>query len=351
MSRYKLLLEIDTTIRDGRITDIIIPIDSLEKNLVEVINENVQEHNTISFDRYYENAPIMLWGNCFPYIEKNGNFKWYVPYSEVTISDFLETHKLSINDKIRVHIDYYGGSGDGLSIIIILPWLLMLMSEFNNIVDFFTNVKELFKKIASIFKSKKELVSLQDVKGAIRKTNEWSSGDLEKALGTSDEVIIHSLMEWCGFHKQGNNYLIGKDTIDFGTLQSKYWGKGKDIYSYSYLERLCIELNQNLAVLRWISDDDTSALFKFAEYTVDLLISNNEEHFKRGSGLNYIETTPKYCDSYSFSTSNTCMEDDDQFTNKLETGQIFDLLTMTEEMIQFVVKVKYGLELSNFASG
>ena len=32
MSHYKLLLEVDTTIRDGKVTDLIVPIDSPEQN-------------------------------------------------------------------------------------------------------------------------------------------------------------------------------------------------------------------------------------------------------------------------------------------------------------------------------
>lgn len=351
MSHYKLLLEVDTTIRDGKVTDLIVPIDSLEQNLVEIINQNVVDYHTISFDKYYEDSPLMLWSKCFPYIKKNGVFKWSIPYSEVTISDFLETQNLKIYDRIKVHIDNFGGSGDGLSTIMILSWLLMLMNGFNSTVDFATNSKRLFGTITSSFKSRQKLVSLHNVKEAVRKNNKWSTAELQKALDTNDEIIIQSLMQWCGFLKQGDEYLIGKDTIHLETLQNKYWGKGQNIYSYSTLEQNRINLNQNLAILRWISDDQTSALCEFAEHATDTLIANNEEYLKNGTGLNYIEITTSYQNAHHCFNSDINFESSDDYTNNVEINQLYGIISMTEEMIQFILKTKYGLEPDPIAFG
>lgn len=50
----------------------------------------------------------------FPYILRDDVYIWNVPYSDVTIQEFLDTHNLTEYDMIEAEVDNVGMRGERL---------------------------------------------------------------------------------------------------------------------------------------------------------------------------------------------------------------------------------------------
>lgn len=111
-------LELDQVIGAGEKTSCMIPIESEEDILIDCIQSVVGEDCYISFCNYYSNANLMNFERMFPYIVRDGVVSWFVPFTEVSIRDFRNTHHLGPEEVIHAEIDAFGGAGDDLSEII-----------------------------------------------------------------------------------------------------------------------------------------------------------------------------------------------------------------------------------------
>lgn len=68
----------------------------------------------ITFQRYYKFcADIMISDDCFPYIVKNNSVYWNIPYTQVTIGDFINTHKLADGDVLYMESGFPMAGGAG----------------------------------------------------------------------------------------------------------------------------------------------------------------------------------------------------------------------------------------------
>ena len=84
---------------------VIVPVESLQENLWEACKKAYPDGKYFSFDRYYGKSELMSHGRMFPYILRDDVYIWNVPYSDVTIQEFLDTHGLTEQDMIEAEVD------------------------------------------------------------------------------------------------------------------------------------------------------------------------------------------------------------------------------------------------------
>ena len=92
-----------------------IEVVSLDEKLIDVCRRANGTNPVILFNSYYTNS-FLLYINgvgIFPYILRNGEFEWLVPFTDVTITEFLHTHNIQLNDGINIEngIPETGGLG------------------------------------------------------------------------------------------------------------------------------------------------------------------------------------------------------------------------------------------------
>lgn len=52
------------------------------------------------FPDYYDDPQLRTWSEVYPYIVRNNRVEWNVPFDEVTVEDFITTHKIKEKDPI-----------------------------------------------------------------------------------------------------------------------------------------------------------------------------------------------------------------------------------------------------------
>ena len=87
----QLKLELSQGFDMGGVINKTINVDSLDNNLVDVIDRTVGSREKLAFGDYYENVMLMNYNRCYPYIIMNGRYEWVVSYKDVSIRDFVNT--------------------------------------------------------------------------------------------------------------------------------------------------------------------------------------------------------------------------------------------------------------------
>lgn len=65
------------------------------------------------FDKYYIDDCGLMLNDIFPYIIRQGIIYWNVPYSEVTVKEFLDTHPQCLNEGIEIKTGLPAAGGPG----------------------------------------------------------------------------------------------------------------------------------------------------------------------------------------------------------------------------------------------
>lgn len=206
-----------------------IPIDSENDNLIECIRSVVGENCTISFQKYYENTDLMNFKEMFPYIVVNETINWCVPYSDVTIKSFRDTHHLEPDDPIYAEIDNYGGGGDEVSEVI--SWIINNWDTINFAISSVSSgitIGGFIQKIYKYFANKKQhLPRFEDVKELILRKDRWHRYQLMKLFAVNDQEIIDFILQSAGYERTGESFVKVDNNNCVGTQYNSNdpWGK------------------------------------------------------------------------------------------------------------------------------
>ena len=289
-------LELDQVIGAGEKTSCMIPIESEEDILIDCIQSVVGEDCCISFCNYYSNANLMNFERMFPYIVRDGVVSWFVPFTEVSIRDFRNTHYLGPEEVIHAEIDAFGGAGDDLSEII--SWVA------NNWDTIYTGASLLsssitigsfVQKVYKFFSNRKHRVPLFiDVKDSIWKQEKWDREELMKRLKIPDSELLDCVLQSAGYERIENTFRKKTDCDDF--KKTKYnvdhiWGKSVCNELGSELSWRIQELNIMLTDLKFRSENLDLNIFPKVEGNINALLTKWDTYLRPGENFCFIMLT------------------------------------------------------------
>jgi hypothetical protein len=88
---------------------------SLDEKLFDICSRANGTNSVITFDSYYTDCFLTFIDiRKFPYIIRNGEFEWLIPFEDVTVAEFLHTHNIQPNDGIDIESGLPMAGGPGL---------------------------------------------------------------------------------------------------------------------------------------------------------------------------------------------------------------------------------------------
>jgi len=298
----KLTFSIDYLQDDGKKDVVVLEVESLDVNLVETILDYVRKRDLedgedycgqIAFLKYYDNASMMFLGGCFPYIIKDGRYEWHVPYSEVSIKDFIRTN--NIKDSDTIYVDNYSYGGDELGLLDFIDWVLTYyqlqqigrkaFDDESSLIDFFKSVKAHFSD------RERNLINPDDVKEAIRRKKCWTIPEAKEATGIEKDCFMEQVLEAASFEKMEDVYYRKKQTITkrLDKAREECWGPLYEEGGFSEIVYEAHEINIYLTAIKVKAAEVGSDVFNFAMHEVDLLIDSWEGCVCRGKNFRFIE--------------------------------------------------------------
>ena len=92
----------------------IVPITRQSLDQADFIYSEIEKHRHLpllevvkptgmvsTFSKYYMDDDCLLLNDTFPYMLIDGHLQWNVPYEQVTLGDFLETHPECLQEGIE----------------------------------------------------------------------------------------------------------------------------------------------------------------------------------------------------------------------------------------------------------
>ena len=276
-----------------------ITVDSLDDNLYHYCRLSEGENCFFSFDEYYHSSFAMTYDKCFPYILRNGQYEWNVPYETVSIREFISTNQLSETDTIYINVNNFGGNGEGLSVI--TGWIVAIWPTIKNTFGTIANTITIVdgcKKLYDWIKKKGKPEAL-DVREMIQRREEWTLSDLKSVTGLSDEVILDILLISSGFEMDDDKYIKNNENVDkienlyslddeivFGSEcgEGQYLGVNYNINS----------INKKMAELYVLSDYYNSDCYEAMLSKVNDTIQCWEDYIMEGQDFQYIVLKKKH---------------------------------------------------------
>lgn len=346
---------------------VIVPYNSIEDNFIDVLRRQLGDDCTLSFDDYYHDTELIIYGNCFPYIYYNEDvICWNVPVEDVTIRDFLFTNNLDADSNISVYVNNFGGEGDLLEIAKdILPWILFYVDNFNRMSDFLTGIKSFIGWLKACFVSNNKLVNLENVKEGLRKKGkrkgELKETELRQILATDDLKLISDVAKASGFIKKGDiYYLKDENTTLYDEIEIDVQGKEEK----NNLYYACEKLNDTMIVLRAFDFEGEVSFFGYVNEKLEEIIDKGQKYICEGEGRCFvyekeefqsvkddIDPEEEYEDEdedYEF------QEDDDNGLLDIDSEQLFKLNrsisllnSIALSMTAYLISKKLGINIED----
>ena len=191
-----------------------VSVASLNENLINVCKLTNDVIPVIGFSSYYDkNSYILFTYDRLPYIVRNGKFEWLVSYESVTLSEFIHTHNISLNDWITIESRYPipGASGSvplppaevwetaWSTIKMIAPYIVGSVSFLASIVT----LKEWFSSFSSFKEKNKSNVPYpNNFVDAIYKRSIWNHYELAELFN----ITYDDAKNWLKVLKYGWDY-------------------------------------------------------------------------------------------------------------------------------------------------
>lgn len=151
-----------------------------EEDKLSVIGDKLGD---ITFSKYYNNIDLNQLMNRIPFIlRENGKIEWEISIDNVTIKEFINTHKININDGIYLEYRYVQAGGPGF-LLSVSVWkkiyqVVEVVSTISGIVQFGVWIKSIFKH---------KVPYPQSVLCFIYKENKWNHYVLAEKLDINKE--------------------------------------------------------------------------------------------------------------------------------------------------------------------
>ena len=263
-----------------------VSVESLQENLWETCKKAYPDGKYFSFDRYYGKSELMSPGRMFPYILRDDVYIWNVPYSDVTIQEFLDTHNLTEHDMIEAEVDNVGSAGEML-LRLYQEWV-SFAEVAGSVVDCIgrgMTVYSVVKWLYCSFGRKKESKpKVREFYQFLVSRNRWNVKALAKQLN-ADEPFLKSMLEAIGFEDRGDgNYIISREKNEkfrelcFSYMDSRKNNHGVEINCYGVNEEVFL-INRNMLYLRILcSEIQADCIWAEAKKKLQELASENSEY-------------------------------------------------------------------------
>lgn len=265
---------------------VIVPVESLQENLWEVCKKAYPDGKYFSFDRYYGRTELTSLGRMFPYILRDDVYVWNVPYSDLSIQEFLDTHGLTEQDMIEVEVDNVGSAGEML-LRLYQEWVSfaeiagLVVDQIGRGMTVYSVLKWLY---CSFGKKKESKPKVREFYQFLVSRNRWNVKVLAKRLST-DETFLKAMLEAVGFEDRGGgDYTFSREKNEkFGELCSAYmnsWSNnhGGEINCCGVNEEVFI-INRNMLYLRILcSEIQANRIWAEAKKKLQELICQNSEY-------------------------------------------------------------------------
>lgn len=265
---------------------VIVPVESLQENLWEACKGAYPDGKYFSFDRYYGKSELMSPGRMFPYILRDDVYIWNVPYSDVTIQEFFDTHGLTEQDMIEAEVDNVGSAGEML-LRLYQEWV-SFAEVAGSVVDCIgrgMTVYSVVKWLWSSFGKKKEAKpEVKEFYKFLVSRNRWNVKALAKRLN-ADESFLKSMLETIGFEDRGDgNYIFSREKNEkfremcFSYMDSWKNNHGAEVNCYGVNEEVFL-INRNMLYLRILcSEIQTARIWAEAKNKLQKLAGENSEY-------------------------------------------------------------------------
>ena len=168
----------------------------------------------IMFPDYYSDPQLRTWSEAYPYIIRNNKVEWIVPFEEVSVEDFVTTHRIKEKDPIRVNVG--GGIGGlGGDIFQFTDWLSVIAPTWDALKD---NIEIIAATLTIVqaFKGRNGLgVNPKEARDFFRSREHWKEQDLIDEAGVRNNYEISGIMDYSEFKKnKDDTYIRQKCTYE-----------------------------------------------------------------------------------------------------------------------------------------
>lgn len=267
------------------------PLAGLEQTIVMEISINksttladIFEHVTSDMDVYYlpQYYSYYKWENyknACPYICSKSTVYWNVPYDQVKLHDFFETHDI-VDNTIIVEYDCLAGDGGELIDLLFQTWIAII-PILNNVGYAFT-IKETIKLLTNIFgKRKQKIPSFSTLELYLLKEDTWSLKQLVEQTRFPKTALV-PILEKIGFEEhegiyykntwKTHQYKVEKEAIDYNEYILNYLGFNPRVPQY-----WAKELSTSLIWLFVLSNQvDGQKTYDRVDAEIDTLINNED---------------------------------------------------------------------------
>ena len=175
----------------------------LSKNLVQFCLESGTDIHFISFDDYYECSEMSAL-RVYPFIQYEDGVHWNVPYSEVTIADFLRTFPDIRKKGLKVNANNVGSGIDEIIKTLLQDWSSYIcqakavlakigINSPADAIDWAVRIEVLcryMRWVMSSFSKKKEhKPTFYELRSYIKQKKEWNIYELMHNLDAKKELL------------------------------------------------------------------------------------------------------------------------------------------------------------------
>lgn len=164
-----------------------------DENIIQACHRVGDFGMIITFDSYYLRCKeMMLSDNCFPFIIRNNVIEWNVEYSEVSVSQFVNTHPNTLKEGIIFEhgIPAAGGVEWHEAWDLILQWAPVIWSTavmFCEAKDIFTTSQSIISWFKNKYKNNRKIPYPHSFTDYIYHKNIWNYHELAVQIDVNEE--------------------------------------------------------------------------------------------------------------------------------------------------------------------
>ena len=256
--------------------------------LVDCIQSHLGGDHFLSFNNYYSNANKLLYDRVFPYIIRNGELIWNVPFSTVTVDEFLLTHSISDDGEIVVEVDQYGGGGD-----LLFGGVISFLAVAIKYKDFAKWLRKGFVFVDKYFIGEdKRAIDLYDVIDLIQTKIQWEIDELIGTTKCKDREFLEMLLAEAGYHCADGHYVfdqkLWEDILNGLADKEDPWEVDYVLYNYESVASELAIINRCVSAVKYLSDSDAIKCYNEARHLADQLRHRWPDIICRGTQLRYL---------------------------------------------------------------
>lgn len=289
-----------------------VEIDDLQENLLYICEKNIEGTHIFSFETYYGKSDQYAVEKIVPYILEDDILTWNVPYKDITIEKFIQTHGLKDSDWLEVDVDNVG-SGPVFLETLYQEWV-RFGTFACTVVDWVgrgITVAAIVSFVRKSFISKKEnKPTVRELYNFLMSRKKWNKQVLEKQLHIQP-FFLEYILNVFGFEldDMGIYYNINyKKHEDYVNAQNHYGKKlydnhGTDINCYSINEML-ENINIQLLYYNILCLETTQYSWKEEKEKLALYVMDNDMYLELGEDGSYIKIKDSLEKDFNYNAAN-----------------------------------------------